>query len=212
MAYALRQGTDGRLARFDAATPLEVPGDLHILGQKELRFYEGANYVGFEAPALDADQIWILPTADGTSGQVLQTSGGGAGALSWVTKLGNVVEDTTPQLGGTLDCQNNIIDNAKTVSYNALGTGSGTGTVDWSSYQKYQWTISGAATLTFTAPSGPCNVVLKLINGGTGTISWPGTVLWPGGVQPTWTTSGTDVVAFFWDGTSYHGAASLDFS
>jgi hypothetical protein len=43
----------------------------------ELRFYEGSNYVGFEAPALSADQIWVLPTADGSSGQILKTDGSG---------------------------------------------------------------------------------------------------------------------------------------
>ena len=47
----------------------------------ELRFYEGSNYVGFEAPSLSGDQIWVLPTADGSSDQVLSTNG--SGTLSW---------------------------------------------------------------------------------------------------------------------------------
>ena len=63
---------------------LNVEGHMKLGGSnKELRFYEGTNYVGFEAPALSADQIWVLPTADGTSGQVLQTDG--SGTLSWAT-------------------------------------------------------------------------------------------------------------------------------
>ncbi|MAV69860.1 MAG: hypothetical protein CMG04_03550, partial [Candidatus Marinimicrobia bacterium] len=49
----------------------------------ELRFYEGANYVGFEAPSLSADKIWVLPDSDGSSNQVLQTNG--SGTLSWTT-------------------------------------------------------------------------------------------------------------------------------
>jgi len=49
----------------------------------ELRFYEGSNYVGFEAPALSADQIWVLPSADGSANQVLKTDG--SGALGWAT-------------------------------------------------------------------------------------------------------------------------------
>lgn len=53
-----------------------------------LRFYErttnGSNYVGFQAPnAITADVNWILPGADGTSGQALVTDG--AGTLSWAT-------------------------------------------------------------------------------------------------------------------------------
>ena len=52
----------------------------------ELRFYEGANYVGFAAPALSADQVWTLPTADGSSGQALVTDS--CGVLSWATAGG----------------------------------------------------------------------------------------------------------------------------
>ena len=57
-------------------------GNLNLVSSNtELRFYEGANYVGFEAPALSGDQIWVLPTADGSSGQQLTTDG--SGTLSW---------------------------------------------------------------------------------------------------------------------------------
>ncbi len=49
----------------------------------EFRWYDSgsSNYVGFEAPDLTADQIWVLPDADGTNGQVLTTAGDGT--LSW---------------------------------------------------------------------------------------------------------------------------------
>jgi hypothetical protein len=58
-------------------------GHLSVGGSNnELRFYEGANYVGFEAPALSADKIWVLPAADGSSGQVLQTNGSGTLAFA----------------------------------------------------------------------------------------------------------------------------------
>ncbi|MDB4403107.1 hypothetical protein N9159_00540 [bacterium] len=53
-------------------------GNLSIGGSNnELRFYEGSNYVGFEAPALSADNIWVLPSADGSVGQILKTDGSG---------------------------------------------------------------------------------------------------------------------------------------
>jgi len=59
-----------------------VNGSIYVGGSNnELRFYEGANYVGFEAPALAADQIWILPDEDGDADQALKTDG--AGNLSW---------------------------------------------------------------------------------------------------------------------------------
>lgn len=61
---------------------LEVTGTVSIKDTNELRFYDNGNYVGFEAPALSADQIWVLPSADGDANQLLKTDG--AGNLSWV--------------------------------------------------------------------------------------------------------------------------------
>ena len=85
---------------------LLVGGNLHLDGNnQELRFYEGSNFVGFEAPALSGDQIWVLPDADGTAGFALKTDG--SGNLSWglagdnafktiaVSGQSDVVADTT---------------------------------------------------------------------------------------------------------------------
>ena len=47
------------------------------------------------------------PQADGTSGQVLQTDG--LGQLSFASVLTDVVQDTTPQLGGTLDANGQLV-------------------------------------------------------------------------------------------------------
>ena len=61
-------------------------GNLSIGGSNnELRFYEGSNYVGFEAPALSADKIWVLPAADGSANQILKTDG--SGTLSFTDDL-----------------------------------------------------------------------------------------------------------------------------
>ena len=57
---------------------LTTAGNLSIGGSNnELRFFEGANFVGFEAPALSADQIFVLPATDGTANQALITDGSG---------------------------------------------------------------------------------------------------------------------------------------
>ena len=46
----------------DLSGDLTVAGNISLDGSnKELRFYEASNYVGFEAPALSGDQIWVLP-------------------------------------------------------------------------------------------------------------------------------------------------------
>jgi hypothetical protein len=71
------------------------------------------------------------PTSDGSAGQFLKTDGSGALSFSSVTQatgneLENVVEDTTPQLGGNLDLNSSDI--------------TGTGNID----------ITGNATITST--------------------------------------------------------------
>jgi hypothetical protein len=61
----------------------------------ELRFMEdsdnGTNYVALKAAnSLTANTTYTLPTADGTSGQVLQTNG--TGTLSWTARTGYTYE------------------------------------------------------------------------------------------------------------------------
>jgi len=62
---------------------LTILGNFALRSNKELRFYDNGNYVGFEAPALTGDQIWVLPAADGPANEVLGTDN--AGNLIWRT-------------------------------------------------------------------------------------------------------------------------------
>jgi len=96
-------------------------------------------------------------------------------------------------------------------------TGDGTTTIDWKLGIKFKFTFGEQNDVfTFTAPTNSCNILLMLIQDATGsrTATWPGTVKWVGGTAPTLTTAanGIDIVSFFWDGTSYHGVASLAFA
>lgn len=71
----------------------KVETDLHLRDSagstaKQINLYEGftngSNYVGIKAPdTLASNTTYTLPTADGTSGQVLKTNG--SGTLSWQT-------------------------------------------------------------------------------------------------------------------------------
>jgi hypothetical protein len=116
---------------------LFVGGNLHLDGNnQELRFYEGSNYVGFEAPALSGDQIWVLPDGDGTAGYALKTDG--SGNLSWglagdnafktisISGQSDVVADTTADTltlaaGAGIALTTNASTDTITITNNQLG-------------------------------------------------------------------------------------------
>lgn len=68
-----------------------MTGNITMNAQSDLRFADSdsSNWVAFQAPATIASNVtWTLPSADGTSNQVLQTNG--SGTLSWVTPSSGV--------------------------------------------------------------------------------------------------------------------------
>lgn len=107
---------------------------------------------------------------------------------------------------------------AHTASFTETDNGnSGTSdTIDWSLSNKQKSTLTGNCTFTFTAPASPCNLVLKLVQDGTGsrTVTWPAAVHWSGGTAPTLTTTinKVDIITFYYDGTTYFGGATLNFT
>lgn len=86
-------------------------------------------------------------------------------------------------------------------------------TVTWTSGNKQKSTLTGNCTFTFTAPSGPTNLVLRLVQDATGsrTVTWPATVHWGAGLEPVLTTtaSAVDILTFYYDGTNYHGGVAI---
>lgn len=89
-------------------------------------------------------------------------------------------------------------------------------TIDWTVGNKQRTTITGNVTFTFTAPTGPCNLMLKIVMDGTGgyTLTWPATVKWKSGTQPTWGTApnAVNIASFYFDGTNYYGFGDGPFS
>ena len=60
---------------------------LNATAELRLADTDSSHYVGFKAPGtVSTNRIWTLPSADGTSGQVLSTNG--SGTLSWSTAGG----------------------------------------------------------------------------------------------------------------------------
>lgn len=83
-------------------------------GQFVLNCEQNSHGVTIKGPphSANADYTLTLPNSDGTADQVLKTDG--SGNLDWVAQSGgsgisNLVEDSTPSLGGDLDTNSNAI-------------------------------------------------------------------------------------------------------
>jgi hypothetical protein len=135
------------------------------------------------------------------------------------TTAADLVLSNAPSISGTLDCNNQNIQEVKTATFNGEiddGNSSTADTIDWGAGNNHRSTLTGNCTYTFTAPAGVGYLSLKLIQDGTGsrTATWPAAVKWPGNTAPTLTTTANriDIVTFYYDGTSYFGAFLGDYT
>ena len=142
----------------DLSGDLTVAGNISLDGSnKELRFYEASNYVGFEAPALSGDQIWVLPAADGTAGYALKTDG--SGNLSWGLAGGNAFE--TISVSG----QSNVVaDSSSDTLTLAAGTGLSITTAAGSDTITFTNTATGDNAFGTIAVSGQTSVAADSTN------------------------------------------------
>tara|TARA_R100001509_G_C4882499_1_gene220601 strand:- start:820 stop:3189 length:2370 start_codon:yes stop_codon:yes gene_type:complete len=151
---------------------------LTLNAQGELRFGDSdtSNYVGFEAPAtVSSNQIWVLPAADGSNGQALITNG--SGTFSFGDVGGDVVDDTSPQLGGNLDVNGNSIVSTSNadITIEPNGTGDVNLTADTvqigSNNENATVTTQGTGDLTINTNNGTNSGSIVIADGANGDIS-----------------------------------------
>ena len=120
-------------------------GNLNLKGSTPLAFYNAtnSNYVAFKGPTgITVNTTWTLPSADGSSNQVLTTNG--SGTLSW----------STPSGGG----------GSSVTSFNGL-TGAVTGVSRVNGFTG-GITFAAGTGITFTASAG--TITLSTTGGGGG--------------------------------------------
>jgi len=90
----------------------------------------------------------------------------------------------------------------------ALGTlTTGVTTINLASAQVYTATIGAAQAITFAFSNAPpANqsqvVLMRLTNGGSGTVSWPAGTKFPSGVAPILSGTGVDMLGVYYDVTT----------
>jgi len=179
------------------------------------------------SPGAGKGRVWVKNTTPAELwwtndvGAHVQLGTGGTGGLT------NVIEDTTPELGGPLGCLDEEVQRPDLVDY-AISSSSpsstaGAITFDLEVSNAFEVTLDENIT-SITLDNPPASgkygeLVIKFVQDGTGswTVAWPASVNWPGGVAPTITTTattGTDMVHLAtWDGgTTWFATVAQDFS
>jgi hypothetical protein len=191
-----------------------------------LTWAEGdANIVNLNNAKLESENT-------GSTGQVLTRTSTGS---NWQTASGgitDVVQDTTPQLGGSLDVNGQQIVSVSNgnivlapngtgmtmlnnIEYHekihSLGTTSGTITPNVANGNVQTITLNGNLTFSaFTSPIAGQSLTLIVNTGGT-SRTLTSTMKFAGGEKTLSTTNTTDIISVFYDGTNYWASLSKDF-
>ena len=133
--------------------------------------------------------------------------------------MNDLVDDTTPTLGGNLDASDKNITGLGSVGFTQEldnGSKSASFSIDFSTDQKQKVTLT-ANVMTMTLDTTDVkvgNYMLPIVNGGLATLTWAsetGNVKAPAGTAPALTSSGTDIIALYFDGTDWSIVGTLDF-
>jgi len=140
-----------------------------------------------------------------------------AGTPDYITIAGQVI--TRNQINLTDDITGAFSVPSEVHHVNTSQTPSGTTvTINWttSTFQTLNLgSASGDVTISFTDPSGPARLSIKLVQGATARdLTWPAAVKWDDDGEITWNsdTSKTRILSFLFDGTNYFGIPSSTFT
>lgn len=132
-------------------------------------------------------------------------------------KIENVVEDTTPQLGGNLDGQANTVSDINLENYketNFALTYAATITPDVANGNVQTVTLTGNVTFSaFANPEAGQSLTLIVKQDATGSRTLTSTMLFAGGNKTLSTAANAvDIISVFYDGTNYYASLATNFS
>jgi len=150
-----------------------------------------------------ADNEYARFTANGIEGRAVADVASDIGA---VTLAGNANGQT-------------IADGALCITQDTVTFSNTTTTVDWRASNKKTLTMTDniGTILAFTNPPAACNLILKVVQDGTGSrliTAYDTDIKWAGGTIPTLSTAinSIDILSFYFDGTNYFGTILKGFA
>lgn len=173
----------------------------------------------FELATDESGSGGITEISGGTDITVDQLSTGGVIISYSGSALQNVVEDTTPQLGGALDGQGNKIENIELDDYKetVYTSGSTTGTItpDVANGNVQKITLTGNITLNALGnPEAGQSMTLIVIQPGSGGPYTLTSSMKFAGAEKTLSTAADaiDIISIFYDGTTYYASLAKGFA
>lgn len=179
MAYSNISGNMTFVSYLDGITTFNV-GDFV--------FFDGTAWERVTGPAAPVTSVF------GRTGAVTMTSSDVTTALGYTP-----ASTASPTVTGRSQSD------SYSYTVSALGSISGTKTLDLSTASEFTATITGTTTFAFTNTLGTNVgqvVYMRLTNAGSAQINWPTGTKFAGGVAPTYTTSGVDLLGVMYDVTT----------
>jgi hypothetical protein len=207
----------------------------------QILIYDGADWINGDA-GIDLTDLSVgtegTASGDGsiaydnTTGVFTYTPPTAAG----IGALADIVADTTPQLGGSLDVNGNSIvsvsngnisitpnGTGKTVisamnygegAIYSIGTTSGTITPNATNGNVQTITLNGNLTLNaFASPVAGQSITLKIVQDATGSRTLTSTMKWAGGIKTLSTAANSiDIASIYYDGTNYFASLAKGFA
>lgn len=220
MAITLRQESDARATtKGNSLTFQELDNNfIDLLNRQEITIEGNAGSFQLSSDGGITDKTIVIAGVSGIDTTVTSDSTGQIQVdISGSTLLSNVVEDTTPQLGGQLEANGNDINMAdnqlkaadlidyKETIYSLGSTDSPSISISNGNVQSVTIT-SGLSLPGFT--DAAAGQTVTLIVSGTGAASGTGAYKFAGGNKTLTTES---VVSIFYDGTTYYTSIATDF-
>lgn len=237
MTITLRQeSATGASTKGSALTYAELDNNfIHLLRQGSVTVRGDS---GTDQTLGEADKDSILQFVGGTNiTTTLSSSSAGETVVTIdasASGIANVVEDTTPQLGGNLDVNGQSIVSVSNGNITIAPNGTGKTIVSNLTYDEVVYTgLSTSGTLTPDPANGSIqavslsgNITINALGGtpaagdsvtliidtnGTGR-TLTSTMLFAGGSKTLSTTDTTDILTIVYDGTNYYASLATNFS
>lgn len=221
MAITLRQeSATGATTKGSSLTFAELDNNFIDLLQNKLSPLQVDGDTGsVTLGEAQSNGVFTITGSGSVATAVVESSAGDATLTITGSGLVNVVEDTTPQLGGTLDAQGNEINNVILEDYKETiytgGTTTGTITPDVVNGNVQSITLTGSITFNAfsTAETGQTMTLIVKQPSSGGPYTLTSTMKFAGGTKTLSTTADAiDIISVLYDGTNYWASLSTNFS